>query len=84
MDEPEEMLHQLGAFDPMDAKKLLPQLEQAGITFEVEADHTELQRPGRAVQLYLGTYPEGSKLAVFVRESDLPRAQTVITQLFPI
>ena len=42
MDDTSEMLHQLGAFEPHEAKKVLPLLEATGIRFEVEADHTAL------------------------------------------
>jgi hypothetical protein len=36
------------------------------------------------LELYFGIYPEGSKLAVFVREPDLPKALKAIEPLFPI
>lgn len=84
MDDSPEMLHQLGAFEPHEAKKVLPLLEAHKIPFEVEADHSALGQTNRAVQLYFGMYPEGSKLAVFVREADLPEALKVLEELFPV
>ena len=84
MDDTSEMLHQLGAFEPHEAKKVLPLLEATGIRFEVEADHTALAQPNRALQLYFGLYPEGSKLAIFVPESQVEKAMAAIKDLFPI
>lgn len=84
MEESPEMLHQLGAFETTEAKKLLPLLEASGIPFQVEVDNSALQDPSRAVQLYFGMYPDGSKLAVFVREVDLEKAMKVLEPLFPI
>jgi hypothetical protein len=83
MNESSEMLHQLGAFEPIEAKRVLPILEAHEIPFEVERDDSALTRPNRALELYFGMYPEGSKLAVFVRESDLPRALKALEHLFP-
>ena len=84
MDSPQPDIIQLGAFEPNEAKRLLPLLESDGIPFEVEADHSALLAPGRTAALYLGTYPEGSKLAVFVREEDLPAALDRVKSLFPL
>jgi hypothetical protein len=83
MDDSPEMLHQLGAFEPIEAKRVLPLLEAHQIPFEVERDDSALGQPNRALQFYFGMYPEGSKLAVFVRESDLPRALKALEHLFP-
>jgi len=82
-DEPETM-HQLGAFEPHEAKKVLPRLEAEGIRFELEVDNTELMKPTHAAQLYLGIYPEGSKLLVFVPASQLDRAMVALKELFPV
>jgi hypothetical protein len=82
-DEP-EMMHQLGAFEPHEAKKVLPRLEAEGIRFELEVDNTEMMKPTHAAQLYLGIYPEGSKLLVFVPESQLEKAQAALKDLFPV
>lgn len=84
MDENSEMLHQLGSFEPHEAKKVLPRLEAAGIRFEIEADNSALAQPNRALQLYFGMYPEGSKLAVFVPESQVEPAMAAIKDMFPV
>jgi hypothetical protein len=84
MDGNPESMHQLGAFEPREAKKLLPLLEAKGIRFEVEMDHSALARPNRALQLYFGMYPEGSKLVIFVPESEVGKAMATIKELFPI
>jgi len=80
-DEP-EMLYQLGAFEPHEATRLLPRLEADGIRFELERDDSALSQPNHALQLYLGMYPEGSKLVVYVPETQLEKAQAVIKELF--
>jgi len=80
----EEMLHQVGSFDPSEAKRLLAAFEAKGIPFEVESDHSALAKPGRWLEQYLGMYPEGSKLVVFVPESSLPKAEAIFRELFPI
>jgi len=82
-DEPEK-LHQLGAFEPHEAKKVLPRLETEGIHFELEVDNTELMKPTHAAQLNFGIYPEGSKLVVFVPESELENALAAVKDLFPV
>jgi hypothetical protein len=84
MPDESEMLHQLGTFEPHEATKLLPRLEAEGIRFELERDDSALAEPTRTLQLYLGMYPEGSKLAVFVPESLLEKAQAALTDLFPV
>ena len=84
MDDSSEMLHQLGAFEPHEAKKILPLLEAMGVRFEVEVDHSALAQPNRAVLLYFGMYPEGSKLAVFVPEAEVEKAMAAIRDLFPV
>jgi hypothetical protein len=84
MNDDATMWHQLGAFEPHEAKKVLPLLEAHQIQFEVEADHSALTQPGRAAQFYFGMYPEGSKLAVFVREEDIAKAQKALEPLFPV
>lgn len=84
MEPQEEMLQQLGAFEPSDAKRLLPLLEAEHIPFEVEADDSALSAPGRWIYLCTGIYPEGSKVVVFVSESDLTRATEILDTLFPV
>lgn len=84
MDDTHELMHQVGTFDPLEAKKVLPLLEANGIRFELEADDSALTRPDRGLQLYLGMYPEGSKLLVFVPESQVEKALAAIHTLFPV
>ena len=80
----DERLHQLGSFDPADAKRILAALESASIPFDVEADYSALAKPGRSMELYLGMSPEGSKLAVFVPAAKLESAQAELRRLFPV
>jgi len=75
MPDEEAMMFQLGAFEPTEAKRLLPQLEAAGIPFEIEADNSALLQPGRSAALALGMYPAGSKIVIFVPEATADRAQ---------
>ncbi len=42
MEPPEEMLQQVGAFEPSDAKRVIALLEARSIPFEVEADDSAL------------------------------------------
>jgi len=82
-DEPDSM-PQLGTFEPHEATKILPRLEAEGIHFELERDDTALAEPTRALQLYLGMYPEGSRMLVFVPEAQLEKAKAIINELFPV
>jgi len=84
MDDHGELMHQVGSFEPLDAKKVLPLLEANGIRFELETDDSALERPGRWMELSLGMYPEGSKLLVFVPESQVARATNLILSIFPV
>ena len=84
MDTPEEMMHQVGAFEPFEAKKLLELFEAEGIPFEIESDYSALASPSRYLQLSLGMYPEGSKLLVFVPESSLAKAEALLRDRFPV
>jgi hypothetical protein len=79
-DEADPLL-EMGAFEPADAKHLLPQLEAAGIPFEIETDNSALLRPGRTVAMVLGMYPEGSKIVVSVPASVLDRANAIAAKL---
>jgi len=81
--EPEDLWCQIGAFEPMEAKRLFPLLEQEKIPFEVEGDHSRLQAPFRFLQLEFGLYPDGSKILVFVPERHEERAQALVLSLFP-
>jgi len=80
----DEMLHQVGDFEPSEAKRVLAVFEAESIPFEVESDHSALAKPGRWLQQYFGMYPEGSKLVVFVPESSLAKAEAILRQMFPI
>lgn len=82
MDDTEEM-QSLGAFEPSDAKRMLPRLEAEGIPFEVEADDSALTRPGREVDMATGLYPAGSQLKIFVPASGLEKSLEVVRGLFP-
>jgi hypothetical protein len=84
MEPPEEMMHQIGAFEPFEAKRVLALLEAHEIPFEVEADHSALANPTRPLQFYFGMYPEGSKLAVFVPESKEQRALEALKAMFRV
>jgi hypothetical protein len=80
----DEMMHEVGGFEPTDAKRVLEALEAAGVPFEIDADHSDLLASGRDLQLYLGMYPPGSRLLVFVPESSLAKAQEIVAKLFPV
>jgi hypothetical protein len=83
-DEDEGMIVQVGAFEPSDAKRVLAELEKEGVPFEVEADHSALYRIDRCIDLYLATYPEGSKLLIFVPEENSEQAKQIISRsIFP-
>jgi hypothetical protein len=84
MEQPEESMQQIGAFEPSDAKRVLALLEAQQIPFEIEADNSALADPNRAIQLLCGLYPEGAKMIIFVPESRLPDAEAVLNRLFPV
>lgn len=80
----DEMLHELGSFEPHDAKKILDALDQQGVPFEIEPDQRDVGGEGRTLQSELGMLPPGSKLIVFLPESALPRGQAILAKLFPV
>jgi hypothetical protein len=84
MESPEEMMLQIGAFEPFEARRVLALLEAHQIPFDAVADNSALSEPTRALQLYFGMYPEGSKLAVFVPESKQKEAMTALKNLFRV
>lgn len=73
----------LGSFEPGDAKVLLPLLEEHGVTFEIQADHSALLQPGRAASLYLGFAPQGSALEVWVSAEQLAHVRKLLRFLYP-
>ncbi|MSU24386.1 MAG: hypothetical protein EXS32_11255 [Opitutus sp.] len=83
MSDEKQLLHELGAFDPMQAKRLLPLLEQSGIPFEVETDDVQLDQPNSFPALQFGLTSDGAKLLVFVSADHLSRAADVARQAFP-
>ena len=83
MDTPKNATRLLGEFEPADAKRILEKFEEVGVVFEIAADHSELQRPGRTANLIFGMYPEGSKVAIFVIEDHFERANDALRGLFP-
>lgn len=84
MDLVEEDFQRLGSFEPLEARRIFPALEAAGIPFDVKADHSALAKPGRWLHLYFALSPEGSKLETFVPASRLEEAQALIVRLFPV
>lgn len=72
-DEP-PLMHQLGAFDPEVAFRLLPMLEQHGIAFELEDDPPGLGGSEALPGLQFGVNPTAAEVLVFVAERDLPKA----------
>ena len=74
----------LGAFEPSDAKRLLPLLEANGIPFEVQADDSALTLPGREVELATGLFPTGSQLRILVPAADLQKGLELVQALYPM
>ncbi|AHF91516.1 hypothetical protein OPIT5_16090 [Opitutaceae bacterium TAV5] len=76
--------HQVGSFEPHEAKRILEALEKAGVPFEIEHDDSALERPLRTIELALAMSPEGAKLAIFVPEKDVGDVQALVRTLFPV
>jgi len=75
----------LGPYPPRDAERVIAVLEEAGIAFDVESDHSALNDPMRHVALYFAMAPEGSKLGILVRAEDFDRAEKlVLERVFPV
>lgn len=73
----------LGLFEPSDAKQLLRVLEENDVPFEVEANHAALKQPGREVSMYLGMYPTGSQMEIFVPAAHLDYGLKLMRWLYP-
>ncbi len=73
----------LGEFDPPEARRLLEMLEDHGVPFEIDTDHTALREQGRAVALYLGMAPKGSQVHVYVPVDHLPHSRKILRYLYP-
>lgn len=73
----------LGLFDPRDARPLLALLEEHSVAFQLDADHSQLKDPGRTAALFLGMFPTGSQVEVFVLLEDLPHARRLLRYLYP-
>ena len=69
------LMHQLGAFDPEIAFRLLPVLEQHGIAFELEDDPPGLGGSEALPGLQFGVNPTAAEVLVFVAERDLVKAR---------
>ena len=81
MPDDEPLLHQLGAFDPAEATRLLAALEEAGIACEIDTDQSAFSGSNDFSGLQFGVNPEGAKILVFVPEPELARAQAEFTRL---
>jgi hypothetical protein len=81
MPDDEPLLHQLGAFDPAEATRLVDLLEKDGIDFEIETDQSALSGSNDFSGLQFGVNPEGAKILLFVPEPDLARAQALLLRL---
>ena len=77
----EPLLHQLGAFDPAEATRLIDLLEKSGIDFEIETDQSALSGSNDFSGLQFGVNPEGAKILLFVPEPALARAQELLRHL---
>jgi hypothetical protein len=80
----EDPLCCLGAFEPTEARRLLPLLEKHHINFRIEADNSALARPNRFLWAYFGVYPDGSKIIVYVPEDQLSEVMEITKTLFPV
>jgi len=78
MNDEKPLLHQLGAFDPSEASRLLPLLEQSHVPFELETDQTALTGRNEFSALQFGVNPEGAKILVFVPEPSFAEAQEIL------
>lgn len=81
MPDDEPLLHQLGAFDPSEATRLVDLLEKHGVTFEIETDQSAFSGSNDFSGLQFGVNPEGAKILLFVPEPELPRAQELLRRL---
>jgi hypothetical protein len=81
MPDDEPLLHQLGAFDPAEATRLVELLEQRGIAYEIETDQSALSGSNDFSGLQFGVNPEGAKILIFVPEASLPAAQELLRSL---
>lgn len=84
MEEPPEY-GLLGPYEPRDAERVIAVLEEEGIPFDVESDHSALNDPMRHVALYFALGPEGSKIGLLVKTEDFERAERlVLDRVFPV
>ena len=75
----------LGPYPPRDAERVIAVLEEEGIPFDVESDHSALNDPMRHVALYFALGPEGSKVGILVKAEDFDRAERlVLERVFPV
>lgn len=81
MPDDEPLLHQLGAFDPAEATRLIELLEQRDIAYEIETDTSALSGTNDFSGLQFGVNPEGAKILIFVPEANLAAAQALLRSL---
>lgn len=81
MSNDEPLLHQLGAFDPAEATRLVELLEKHDVAYEIETDQSALTGSNDFSGLQFGVNPEGAKILLFVPEPDLARAQDLLRTL---
>ena len=81
MPDADPLLHQLGAFDPAEATRLVALLEQHQVTFEIETDQSALSGSNDFSGLQFGLNPEGAKILIFIPEPELARAQELLRRL---
>ena len=81
MPDAEPLLHQLGAFDPAEATRLVALLEQHQVTFEIETDQSALSGSNDFSGLQFGLNPEGAKILILIPEPELARAQELLRRL---
>jgi hypothetical protein len=81
MPDAEPLFHQLGAFDPAEATRLVALLEEHDVTFEIDTDQSAFSGSNDFSGLQFGVNPEGAKILIFVPEPELPRAQELLGRL---
>lgn len=81
MPDEEPLLHQLGAFDPDEATRLVELLDKHGVPCEIETDQSALTGSNDFSGLQFGVNPESAKILIFVSEAALAQAQTLLGQL---
>jgi hypothetical protein len=75
---------EVGALQAFEARQILPRLEQQGIRFQIEIDHSAIHQMTPVQASFGGTWGNGAVVRLFVHEDDGVHAGKILREFLKV